>query len=124
MGHRGIPTRMIAAAFALAAFSVAVLSGMWVSNPTVYVLKLALTSSFVCYIMGYVIGSVGERLMYAQIQEYEAKNPVPDVDAEIASALQQSGRHAREFVGDDASDIAGVVGDIHTANQENRSHAA
>ncbi|MCA9279203.1 MAG: hypothetical protein H6815_14595 [Phycisphaeraceae bacterium] len=115
MDRRGVPTRVVAAAFALSAFSVAVLSGIWASNPTGYVLKVALASSFLCYFAGLIIGSIGERAALGHIRDFEKNNPVPDVEAEIAAALQSEG--------EDGFEIVGSVGDVGIPAHETKEAA-
>jgi hypothetical protein len=60
---RGAPSNVIAACFALAAFTVAVMAGLAAANPAAQVLLRALVSMILCYPLGLAAGLVAQRVI-------------------------------------------------------------
>lgn len=62
----GLPTRVIAACLGLGAFAVALISGMAAEASLDDALSHGLVSLGVCYVVGLVIGGLGERIVREQ----------------------------------------------------------
>ncbi len=71
--------RIIASCFSLAAFSVAVLSGVAQDNPAAGVLVRAMISMVVCYPVGWGVGRLCQFVINNHIRVHEAANPAPDL---------------------------------------------
>lgn len=69
------PAKVIASAFALSAFAVAIIAGLSAGNPTVRVLATALTAMVVCHFVGLAIGAVGQRVVTDHVQESKPSEP-------------------------------------------------
>lgn len=74
------PTKVIAGVLGLTAFSIAVLAGLSVGNSADTVLVHALVSMVACQILGFAIGTVGERVARDAIARYQKEHPIPDPD--------------------------------------------
>ena len=68
-------SKSIAAAFALAGFCVALVSGLAVDNPLVRTLTGAIVALVVCYIAGSVMGSIIARIADDHLALYKTSNP-------------------------------------------------
>lgn len=86
----GVPSKVIAASFALAAFAIAVIAGINAGNNATRVLTAALVSMAGCHIVGLGIGAVGERTVNEHLATYRSGRPLPDMD-KSAGAPQESG---------------------------------
>lgn len=75
----GAPSRVIATAFGLSAFSVAVVAGLAADNPAHITLGRALVSMIVCHVLGQFIGAGAENVVRRRIDAYKRAHPVPDV---------------------------------------------
>ncbi|MFN0133273.1 MAG: hypothetical protein ACKVW3_12205 [Phycisphaerales bacterium] len=64
----GVSARVMAAIFALSAFAIAVISGMAVGNPTQVVIRQALVSLAVCFVVGVAIGLVFEQVVSEHVE--------------------------------------------------------
>ncbi len=64
------PSNVIAACFALAAFTVAVVAGMAGGNPAMSVLVRALIAMIGCYPIGLIIGLICARVMADHVQAH------------------------------------------------------
>lgn len=73
----GIASRVIAAAFALAAFASAVVAGLSVGNPPGRILTTALVSMIVCHAVGLAAGMIGERAVHDHVRALAAKGSPP-----------------------------------------------
>jgi hypothetical protein len=73
----GIPTKMVAAVFALCAFTVAIVAGMATGNPSEAVLTNALICLVLCHVLGLFVGAVGERALAETVAAHKAANPIP-----------------------------------------------
>jgi putative Mn2+ efflux pump MntP len=68
--------KSIAAAFALSAFTVALMSGLAVDNPLARTLKCAVVSMLGCYFAGLAIGAVAMHVAADHVNKYKARNPM------------------------------------------------
>lgn len=72
------PARLIAGSFALCAFSVSILVGVSVANPTSVILVRAMAAMVICFIVGCVAGRVLEGIVAIEAARYADLHPVPD----------------------------------------------
>lgn len=79
----GIATKTLASVLALSAFLTAIVAGGFAGNPAPNVLKIAIISMIVCYIVGVLVGMVSEHAVTEYLKEYRRTNPVPDIAAEL-----------------------------------------
>jgi len=70
------PAKAIAASVGMTAFVVACLSGMLADNPANVVLRHALASMFVLYVVGAVLGSIGMHVVTRHVEDYKYNNPI------------------------------------------------
>lgn len=66
------PTRGIAAILGLAAFAVAVLSGLLAGNPGIVVLWNAVVAMVICQVSGMLIGAAASKTIDQHMTEYKA----------------------------------------------------
>ncbi|MCC6660884.1 MAG: hypothetical protein IT437_08360 [Phycisphaerales bacterium] len=85
----GVPTRLIAAIFALAAFVVAVAGGLGAGNPASQVLGVAIVSLIACYALGSIVGTVGEWAVHEHLKE-TIRAKAPDAGRAAAGSSAKS----------------------------------
>jgi hypothetical protein len=85
----GITTKLIATAFALCGFTVAVVSGLAAGNSAQRVLGTALVSMILCQITGLLVGIVGERTVIDYLQNYKRDHPIPGAPRALADDSPQ-----------------------------------
>lgn len=73
-----VPHRIIAGVFGMAAFVVAILSGLWVDNPVTSILLRALAAMVLCYGLGLVVGWVCEFVVREHLTQYKQAHPVSE----------------------------------------------
>jgi tetrahydromethanopterin S-methyltransferase subunit C len=66
------PPRLIAAAFALAGFAVAIVAGLAAQNPSPQIIQAGIIAMIVCYITGTVLASVGQRVVNEHLDRIRA----------------------------------------------------
>ena len=64
--------KSIAAAFALAGFAIATVSGLSVDNPVTRTLQCALVSMVLCYFAGLIVGTVALRIVSDHVEAFNA----------------------------------------------------
>ena len=74
----GVPTKIIAAICGLSGFAVALIAGIAADNPADTVLTRAIVAMLVLHILGWIIGSVGERTVVEALAQYKKVNPIPE----------------------------------------------
>ena len=72
----GVPTKMIAAICGLSGF--ALIAGLAVDNPAEVVLSRAILCMVVLHILGWILGSIGERTVVESLNQYKKANPIPE----------------------------------------------
>jgi hypothetical protein len=72
----GVPSKVIAACAGLCGFSIALIAGIAVDNPAEVVLVRALGAMFACQIVGWVAGTVAERIVRDAVSAYREAHPV------------------------------------------------
>jgi len=74
---------VIAAAFSLSAFAVAVVAGMGARNPAASVLLNAVVAMVVCYALGRAAGAVIAHALGEHLAVYVKAHPVPVVELDV-----------------------------------------
>ncbi len=74
---RTVPSYVIAACVALAAFAVATLAGLASGNSAASILFRALIAMLACYPVGLVVGMACQRVIWEQLEVHRAASPVP-----------------------------------------------
>jgi len=100
--QREFPVRAVAACFALAAFCVAIWSGLTSGRSAEAVLGTSLIVMLVCQPIGLVLGLAFRHASLEQISSYKKTNPIPDAYDAASSAApddesapaQQSGEES------------------------------
>lgn len=77
------PARVIAACFAMCAFSVAVVTGIFTGNPATTVLSRALVALFGAYFLGLLGGEILAFAIRDHLREYFAENPIPNSEVSV-----------------------------------------
>ncbi|MFZ4574082.1 MAG: hypothetical protein ACOYN0_06770 [Phycisphaerales bacterium] len=72
-------SKVIATAFSLTGFSVAVVAGLGAGNPASSVLLRAILCMIVCNLVGQAVGAVASRTVKAHLDDFRAANPIPDL---------------------------------------------
>lgn len=97
-----IPSRVIAACFALVGFAAAVIVGAVAGNPMATVLWRGLLVMGACWLIGWLVGLVATRVVQEHIDAYKQKHPIPDdtapadqadadaTDVDVEEALDRS----------------------------------
>jgi hypothetical protein len=75
-----MPTRIIAACFALSAFALATVLGMAAGNDAVTTLWRALLAMAAAYFVGSIIGHVARIAVQEHVARYKAEHPIPTSD--------------------------------------------
>jgi hypothetical protein len=73
--------KSIAAAFALAGFTVAIISGLAAANPVTRIVQCAVIALVLCYLAGLAIGAVALRVAAEHLAAYKAAHPMPGAEA-------------------------------------------
>lgn len=68
--------KTVAGCLGLAGFAIALLSGLAAGSEAHLVLTRAIVSMFVCFLVGYVIGVVGERAVDEAAEKFRTDHPV------------------------------------------------
>lgn len=90
MELRSTAPTTIAGLFALAAFAVAVISGLAGAVEPTAILLRAIVSLLACYPIGFLLGGVALRLANEHIEAHRAANPAPDSTLELRDILPES----------------------------------
>lgn len=78
-----IPSKLIASCFALIAFAAATLVGLAAQNSAWTVLYRALIAMGVCWVVGFIVGLVAQRVVDQQIETYKSRHPITSEDSTI-----------------------------------------
>ncbi len=68
-------TKVIAGSLGLTAFAIAVVSGLAAGNQSAEILIRALMSMMTCYVLGLVLGMIGEHTIEEHVREYVNARP-------------------------------------------------
>ncbi|MEX0655214.1 MAG: hypothetical protein WD534_08290 [Phycisphaeraceae bacterium] len=78
-----IPSRVIASCFALVSFAAALLVGLLSGNGAGVIIWRATLVMLACWVIGWIVGLVAQRVVDDHIQTYKQNNPIPgEADAE------------------------------------------
>jgi ABC-type uncharacterized transport system permease subunit len=80
----------IAGCYALGAFTIAILSGLWVGRAASEILTTALISMTGCYIVGLLVGKTAEIAVRDHVERFQSENVAPD-SSEAEAALHRVG---------------------------------
>ena len=69
---------MIAAICGLSGFAIALIAGLAADNPADTVLSRAIVAMLVLHILGWIVGSIGERTVVESLNQYKKLNPIPE----------------------------------------------
>jgi len=72
-------SKVIATAFSLTGFTVAVVAGLSAGNPASGVLLRAILCMLFCHVVGTVVGSIAAKAVTAHLDGYRAANPIPEL---------------------------------------------
>ncbi len=72
-----MPTRVIAGSFALIAFALAIVMGMYADNSVATTLGRALVMMGMSYVVGLLVAVVGFRAVNDHFDRYKQQNPMP-----------------------------------------------
>lgn len=94
------PTKVIAGSLGLTAFSIAIVAGIASRNLSQEILLRALIAMFVCYLVGLVLGMIGERTVEEHVRQYIAARPMPDAshDAQAPPVPSDGGKDGGKLV--------------------------
>ena len=81
-----IPSRVIAASFALTSFAAATLAGLYAGNAASTILWRATLVMIACWLIGLLVGSVAQRAVESHIERYKQANPIPEPEAQTQEA--------------------------------------
>ncbi len=90
MEVRNTAPSSIAGIFALAAFAVAVISGLAGSVDAVTILVRAIMALLVCYPIGFMLGVMALRVVKEHVVAHRDANPAPDSTLELRDVLPES----------------------------------
>lgn len=73
-----IPSRIIAACFALAGFAATSLAGAVGGNPATTVIWRATLVMGVCWVIGRAVGAITQQTIHEHLDGYKQSHPIPD----------------------------------------------
>lgn len=88
--------KVVAACFALAAFGVAVVSGLAIGNSAARILGRALAVMIVCYPIGWMVGLICQHVIDEHVRAHKQANPAPDSLEEISPERTSSSAEAQK----------------------------
>ncbi|MEQ8844104.1 MAG: hypothetical protein RIB58_04545 [Phycisphaerales bacterium] len=88
--YRQLPVSSIAGCLGMAAFAVAIVSGLGAGQETDTILWRAFLSSIMCYIFGLIVGIVAQRAIDDALGQYRAARPAPEL-AELDGSAESGG---------------------------------
>jgi len=72
--------KLIAASLALIGFAVAIAAGLAASNSAMITLTRALGAMAGCWLLGWIVGSIGRRAVLEHVNQYKQTHPIPTLD--------------------------------------------
>ena len=82
---RRVPVITIAGCYALGAFTIAVVSGLWVGREASEILSAALVSLSFCYVIGLLVGKAASVAVREHVERRVDANTAPESSEELAS---------------------------------------
>lgn len=89
--NQTFPVRAIAGAFALAAFCVAIVSGLAADRSTPDILTIAIYSLFIGQAVGFIGGLVLSRAIDENVRAYRRAHPVPRASSSAPPSVAREG---------------------------------
>jgi hypothetical protein len=83
-----VPVITIAGCFALGAFTIAILSGLWAGRSASGILEAALVCMLLCYLVGLAVGKTAEVAVREHVERFVEENEAPD-SREAEAALHR-----------------------------------
>lgn len=80
----------VATCLALSAYAIAMIAGIGAQNPVLLVMRRGLVVLVLGYAIGLAIGTIVEHILREHIAGYQAKRPIPDIEAIERAAVQNS----------------------------------
>ena len=102
--QREFPVRAVAACFALAAFGVAIWSGLSSGREAQDVLATAIIVMFVCQPLGFLLGVAFKHASLEQVQSYKESNPIPEPYDAHKDGAKDGERAPSEMAGEELKD--------------------
>ena len=96
-----MPTKVIAASFALIAFALAIVLGVVAGNSPTTSIWRALVAMVVCYFLGQMIGYAGRKAMTEHVERYKLEHPIPVLDP-----LVERGEPVEDAAGQEPQDAS------------------
>ena len=90
-GHiitRAMSAGAIGALFALAAFVVSIIAGLYSYNDAATILLRGLMAMIVCYPIGLLIGVISQWVITTHVKKYIEENPVPEFDDAMPPSMR------------------------------------
>jgi len=87
--ERTFPIRVVAACFAMAGFSTAILSGLAAGREAVGILGSALVAMFACHVTGMLAGAALRVAVTERLGAYQSEHPVPRAHPEESTEHAQ-----------------------------------
>jgi len=81
----------VAGIFALAAFMVALLAGLFGGNELTVILVRAIMTLIVCYPVGMLAGALLSKVMEDGLRDHAQSNPIPGDDTEHSADMDEQG---------------------------------
>lgn len=91
-----IPSRVIAACFALGGFAAAVIVGAVAGNPAETVLVRALLVMAVCWLIGHLVSYLASRAIAEHLETYRQEHPIPEETDAVGAEAGASGAEASD----------------------------
>ncbi len=70
------PAKVIAGSLGLTAFAIAVVAGLAAGNEPTEILLRALSSMMACYVLGMVLGAIGQHTIEEHVHQYIVARPI------------------------------------------------
>lgn len=83
------PARVIAACFAMCAFSVAIVTGIFSGNPATTVLTRAVIALFGAYPLGLIGGEILAFAIRDHLRRYFRENPIPNSEVSVDDLVSE-----------------------------------
>ena len=84
--------KTISSLFALAAFGIAVVSGIAAKNSASTVLSNALICMVLCRVLGWFLGATAVKVATNEILAYHRNNPIPDMSTALSGGGGEAAR--------------------------------
>lgn len=83
-----MPANIIATSFSLIVFSTAIAVGVSAHNPAQTVMWRAMVAMIICWPIGLIIGTLAQKTIERNIENYKSAHPVPQGAGELEMASE------------------------------------